>query len=1429
MRRTVEQATGLDQIKQQINSYYDNFPPLPQDLQQQVNRMHKIANTTVDLYTNILVARAYSSITQLPNVSTDQQIQALQNAKRALEDAKQDAQTLQSLGINVDPSQIQQSIDNINQSINEIQTVHDYSQQLQNILKQIQNQLQTPQTAESLTSNLMRLSSQGLQIINNIIATYQKYGQSPDQSILALRDKLQKIYNNAYNEYKTLTGPLSVQSIVENIVANLSSLVGTAINDGLNDISNFITHAIPGLAGQIIAGIVIGALFSLLQLIPGVNVAVDTAIGVTIMAATLGAAFQQYYLSGISNWGTIAFDIAKSFATPEGIAAMISGAVFSFGLPRVVDNIGDLFKTTDNVKVSGVVKSLDKAKIDLDNIRAKIGDSLNRLNLDKTNIDVARVSEVLGKIRDLNNLPSIEGVLRDIENNIRDMEERLNGIVNIKARIKVGIEGPEAYTTDLELVGKRIASLTAEIERMQQAIDVTIEKLNPAIKITREGTVKIEGGGNSASIIAKMSNEGKIDLYENLPNNTFYKLEVPPENEIGLPTSKTVEISNGELHGTTLSPDILNLERANLNEINPEKAVNEFSQIPEEISRLEAQFENKETTAIPISKEFANYLQAKLDALRSQIEKITSTMEEIHQNNPDFEAAEEEIARLGLTDQLKSAEGQLKTLTEKLSALRQISGLLKTATEKAKIDIEPLLKDYVDGKIDNIYELADILNEKLYNYYKPRIDSLENNILSTLQKKGATPDQIAKIKSEIDRLASKQLDEIINPKESTDITQVLDNVSKLVDQLNEIEELAKSVSNANDIVRIIDERLGGGSGAKYEIRLKTEMENQPLGSNNISQPKTSSTTSQTPGTNASGGIESQTGSGQSLIAVPRSEEAIKSAESNVLNLSLKYRLSDIINTARQILGEDFDKELYVFSKLFGKDSVEQAILDAVKKSPTPDLDSIARTFGDVIKSKVDEALRDFPDKAVATIEDMLKINNDLVRSKLTTDLLNFIKNNPKATFKDLLTFTEKDLPKIVNDVKDTLANSVLDQLSKGLGDLTNLIGKDSLKTFLENEIKNGVFDVNKLLDDAKVFVNSRLTELLKANPEKVVSTILDSAKIGNRLIRDKLLTDALDFVKRFGGNVTLQDIAEFIAKDASYLKTQLTSALKSGNLKELANTLPALKNVLDEIKKDPVRGLRQYFSLVDPTLADALNKITPDNALDILNALKSDNLTKISQITGLSVDELERPEVKFSIISVVLDDLMKKLKAKQITDTEFESAIESLKEIIDEMLPEYRSLLGDYAERLQDEVQEVENYAKQKRLPKIVELYDTLVPSVAALPVIFSIASNNNISYLLDYAEQLASEEQTPQVSQPIPQQGVQVQQGATVLPTPVEPGSPILGGPLPPPPSIAPNREEQPTYQLQMGPTAPALPSRSSRSVVSGETQEQVLYFPIS
>ncbi|MEM0172829.1 MAG: hypothetical protein QXV57_09760, partial [Thermoproteota archaeon] len=347
------------------------------------------------------------------------------------------------------------------------------------------------------------------------------------------------------------------------------------------------------------------------------------------------------------------------------------------------------------------------------------------------------------------------------------------------------------------------------------------------------------------------------------------------------------------------------------------------------------------------------------------------------------------------------------------------------------------------------------------------------------------------------------------------------------------------------------------------------------------------------------------------------------------------------------------------------------------------------------------------------------------------------------------------------------------------------------------------------------------------NPEQVLSTILDSAKIGNKLIRDKLLTDTLDFVKRFGGNVTLQDIAEFIAKDASDLKTQLTSTLKSGNLKGLANTFPALKNVLEELNTDPVRGLKQYFSLVDPTVAESLNRITSDNALDILDALKSDNLTKIAQILDLSVDELERPEVKLSIISEILDDLMKKLKVKEITVEEFESAVESLKETINEILPEYRNLLGDYAEKLQEQVQEVEDYVKEKRLSKVVELYDVLVPSTAELPVILSIASNSDINYLLDYVEQLASQEQTPQVSQETPQQGVQEEQSTTVLSTPAQPESPILEEPLAPPPT-EPNQQEQPEYPMPTGPNAPALPNRNTRSV-SGQTQQQILYFPIS
>ncbi|MEM0172661.1 MAG: hypothetical protein QXV57_08905, partial [Thermoproteota archaeon] len=1255
------------------------------------------------------------------------------------------------------------------------------------------------------------------------------------------------------------------------------------------------------------------------------------------------------------------FDIAKSFATPEGIASLISGAVFSIGLPRLVDNVGDLFKSTNNVKVSGVVKSLDNAKVDLDNIRAKIGDSLKNLKLDKNKIDVAKVAKNL----DVYNVLSREGVLEAIKANLDDITEQLNGIIRIDIRAKFTPKGPNVFTAEAQHF-EPIISLEAEIAKLEQSVNLEKTDLGSEIAIKSpdlqnplKTRILIKNGVNRViadNAAIRAVSEGNLYRMTEVP-----KIRRPVEESLKEllarpPYSETFKINTRNVKVTTFSPDLLDLQRLGLDMYSLQRlqgAIKELTGLPIDFTKLEAEFANdKNIVRMAISKKFADYLLAKYDALMSQIRNIASEMVRAYQEAPDLETALEEIFKQGLPKKLIDSTNEIRLLNLRISSLAYLKNLLDAVKDYTGIDIEPLLKDYIDGKlysaadfiqaikekvydyykakIDSVennilstlqnkgatpeqiaeiknsidklsqnyladldesidpetiktlftyvnelgkietlarlssidiesllkafidakqkystklapYDLVKVLNEKLYDYYKAKIDSVENNILSTLQNKGATPEQIAEIKNIIDKRASDRLAGFKNLSHPVDVKDIIELTNNYINDLHEIEKLVNKASNVNKIISKIEERLRIGSNKqiKEEInqiqnqsnQINTKTENQQIGAQNqnVGQSNTPSTTagtstqnvgqSNTPSTTASGGVKTTTSDKQKPIQVQKADVGI---------ISLKYSLSDIINTARQTLGKDFDMELYVFSQLFGKDSIEQAILDAAKKSPTPDLDSIVSTLGDVIKSKVDEVLRTSPDKAVATIENMLKINNDLVKSKLTTDLLDFIKNNPKATLKDLLAFTEKDLPKIVNDVKDTLITEVLDQLSKGFGDLTNIIGKDSLKTFLENELKNGVFDVNKLLDDAKAFADSKLAELLKANPEKILSTILDSAKIGNKLIRDKLLADALEFVKRFGGNVTLQDIAEFIAKDAADLKIEILKALRRGNLEELANTFPALKNVLEELKKDPLKGLKLYFSLIDPTLAEALNKITPDNALDILNALKNNDLAKISQITGLSVDQLKSPQVKLSIISEVFDDLVKKLNAKQITDTEFESAVESLKVMLDEALKEYKNLLGDYGDNIQEQLQEVKNNVKRKRLPKLVELYKTVIPSVAALPVILSIESASDVSYLLNYAEQIAYEEQAPLVSEQIPQQEVQVPQSATVLSTPAEPESPLDSEPLAPPP-VAPNGEEQPTYPMPMGPNAPALISGRNTKSVSGEIQKQVLYFPIS
>ncbi|MEM3338745.1 hypothetical protein [Saccharolobus sp.] len=1406
MVSSIKSSTGLSAIQQQIDSFYSGFPPLPQNIQQQVNNMKSVADTTVDLYANNLAAQAYIGITQLPNVTASQQISALQNAQQALQNTLQDAQTLQSLGVNVDTSHIQQSIGNINKSVSEIQSLQSQSQQLQNVMKQIQGQLQTPQTAESLTSNLMNLANQGLQIVDNIISTYQKYGQTPDQSILSLQKKLQDIYNNAKNEHDALIGQQarqsfsqsgqelaqgnilgaivsgitgvaqSLQTAGENVIANFTSIVGTAINDGLNDLSNFITHAIPGLAGQIIAGLVIGGLFAIIQFIPGVDAAVDIAAGAAILSATLGSAIQQYYLSGVSNPVTIVKDIGESFITPEGLATLIAGIGLSFAAPRIVDDVSGLFKSTDDVKISGI--NLENAKVDLEDVKAKISDALSNLKLNKDNIDVKALSSDLGNLNDVLN---VKGVLKNISDYIDNLSEQLKGIVKINAEVRLTEEGVDVKTADFPLSKGQLTSMNAIINKITQG-EVELEPPQSKIVLGEQGTLVKNG---NTSVILK--NEGELSA--NLKGNSFIKV-----SKGATPETTFVTISSGKLQGYEVNSDLVTGKQPNIATTDFQGLVNRLSSVAEDVSQLESTFESGNKISIPIGKDLAIYIQSKLNALASRIMQSKSTIADIA-SEKGTEAALEEANQLGISQEIESAFKELSEIRDRFNELKTVGNALQTA-KNLGIDVDPLLKDFIDGKID-IDALQNALNDKFNQYFSTKFNSLENDILNLLQEKGVSSDKIEEAKNGIDKLINKELGSSNSP----------DGYHNAVDLLNTLNELKTNLSrttNPTDAIDVVDQVTKPNQESQFNIKIT-----------NLSRSNTEPTTTK-PGESTPGQVN-QSASGQSTTLTTQSETT------NTLNLPLKYSLSDIINNARQTFGSVFDQKLYALSKLFGTDSLNQLILDAAKESPNPDLSTISSTLNDLIGSKLDDAIKSSPESVISTIEDELQVTNGLVKSKLTTDLLTYLKNNPNVKFSDLLSFAENDLPSVINDVKSTLTNSVLDQLTKGLGDLSNLIGKDSLQTFVEDEIQKGVLDANTLLDDAKAFVDSKLTELLQTNPEQVLSTILGNANIGNKVIQDKLVTDALNFIKSSGGNVTLQDVINYIVKDASDLETQLANDLKTGNVNELSSQFPDLQTVFAELKTDPVKGLKDYFSMVDPTIAEGLSKITSNNALDVISALNNNDLAKVAQMTGLSVDQLQSPEVKLSLISVTLDDLLNKFKAKLISDTEFESALEGLKQILDEISPGDNGFLQGSIDNLKAEVQTVEEFVKQNKLPSAIEQFDNLITGISALPIYLSIVNNDKVKYLLNYSNQLSTEEQTPQVNG-VPQQEVQTQ-STTVLPTPPEPGSLVNSEPLAPPnPTNAP---QPPEYPIPLGPNAPALPGGTSRSV-SGRTQKEIIYFPL-
>ena len=262
-----------------------------------------------------------------------------------------------------------------------------FVQQMQPVATNLQNALQYAQDAENLAQYVSPQLQQNLsQVVSQI---QEKYN--------AIEEQIQKAESNPFL----------------NVFEGFANVFNTGLNNMMNDINNFIySHLGKNIFTEILAGIVDGAIFVAISLIPIVGEVFDAMATISFVSSTV---FDL--LAGSASFNETVNSFKQMFTNPTSIsmiATLIAGAITGRLIePDEVESI-DLGKTTDSVKsaLSKIEDSI-KDKVDMSKISdkvidtvksdvtespdfSKINDLVKEVNLDK--LDIKALKEVGNKI-----------------------------------------------------------------------------------------------------------------------------------------------------------------------------------------------------------------------------------------------------------------------------------------------------------------------------------------------------------------------------------------------------------------------------------------------------------------------------------------------------------------------------------------------------------------------------------------------------------------------------------------------------------------------------------------------------------------------------------------------------------------------------------------------------------------------------------------------------------------------------------------------------------------------------------------------------------------------------------------------------------------------------------------------------------------------
>ncbi|WP_016732556.1 hypothetical protein [Saccharolobus islandicus] len=676
-----------------------------------------------------------------------------------------------------------------------IEQTFNYYQQVQPILNHLENAINYTKTALQFA---------------------QYISQSTEENIYSLYNYLQSQYNALYEQ---------AQKAKENPVLNVLEGFANVFNTGLNNMLNYVNSFIYQRLGkntftEILSGIVDGAIFVLISMIPIVGEAFD-------VLATSSFLLQTGFdlLAGSASFKETVNGLKSMISNPQNLA-MISTIVVSALAKHFVDieNV-----TADNLKLQDVKASINDAvkDIDISKIRYDIKtlssfkdvtnlvrevkpeelDKINSklVNLEAESINLTKTEQIEGGVIQQNISVLKNAVLKavDVNSDIKNIDIRAN------ADLDALVKGEE--NIELKISPKLKEGVLPRFNEESGKIELNVVNQEEALK-----SLKL---GNINELLNNIKNNVELQLLTDI----IQKLSSENKNAISISPDEEIVFDNGKYYDVTLKDG----KPVSFKEIDQTTASAKIASLVDKIydkffsenSELINNLMKRMNNINEISYELSNDLKKNADSLIIRNENLTLKNELGQVSLKSSTELSKNLSQIKTVNELKSSSVvPLNVLPNKEALLtpEDIDTLLSSENEFSKI-FKPLIDDHPEVKtiLENLAKKGELTNnltdlEQIANNIKTFYDSLSkeiDNIKSTIERNdlfnGVNVDNVIRkmisdyIRSHPDAVVKGEVPNI----SVFDVLRELPNVDKARIVMNYLEKYKDvDVSRFNDIM-----------------------------------------------------------------------------------------------------------------------------------------------------------------------------------------------------------------------------------------------------------------------------------------------------------------------------------------------------------------------------------------------------------------------------------------------------------------------------------------------------------------------------------------------------------------------------------------------------------------------------------------------------